>query len=415
MPLWTQIDDLMPMHPAPQAVPHVWRWATLYPLAAAGRRPGAGGRGGERRAIAPGQPRPGRHAPTPRPTLWAAIQYLGPRETAPEHRHSQNAFRFVVEGEGVWTVVNGDPVRDEPRRLPADPGLELPRPPQRDRPADGLDRRPRHPVRALHRRRVLRVRLRAASPTRPPRTSRAPSGSGPPGPASAVRPADTSQLADRAPTAGSTPTARCASSSLLEDEGHAGHRRAGPRRGPLHQPDHRRRRDADHPRRVPPAARRAPHTEPAARSARRVFQVFEGTGPSSRSATSTTPSAKGDLFVVPSWVPWSLRGRDRSSTCSVLRRPDHRAPALRPHLTSEGADHDETRHPPHSTARTAAVRVDGDTATVIDGYRRRRRTARGAPTGQRCARAGDRRTVTRSTAPTTRPWSPPRARSSASA
>jgi mannose-6-phosphate isomerase-like protein (cupin superfamily) len=46
-----------------------------------------------------------------RATLWAAIQYLGPRETAPEHRHSQNAFRFVIEGEGVWTVVNGDPVR----------------------------------------------------------------------------------------------------------------------------------------------------------------------------------------------------------------------------------------------------------------------------------------------------------------
>jgi gentisate 1,2-dioxygenase len=44
------------------------------------------------------------------PTLWAAIQYLGPKETAPEHRHSQNAFRFVVEGEGVWTVVDGDPV-----------------------------------------------------------------------------------------------------------------------------------------------------------------------------------------------------------------------------------------------------------------------------------------------------------------
>src|SRR5262249_28299577 len=44
------------------------------------------------------------------PTLWAAIQYLGPKEAAPEHRHSQNAFRFVVEGEGVWTVVDGDPV-----------------------------------------------------------------------------------------------------------------------------------------------------------------------------------------------------------------------------------------------------------------------------------------------------------------
>jgi acylpyruvate hydrolase len=33
-----------------------------------------------------------------------------PGEDAPEHRHTQHAFRFVVEGEGVWTVVGGDPV-----------------------------------------------------------------------------------------------------------------------------------------------------------------------------------------------------------------------------------------------------------------------------------------------------------------
>ncbi|MER6901047.1 cupin domain-containing protein, partial [Amycolatopsis sp. NPDC000740] len=44
------------------------------------------------------------------PTLWAAIQYLMPGEDAPEHRHTQNAFRFVVEGSGVWTVVGGDAV-----------------------------------------------------------------------------------------------------------------------------------------------------------------------------------------------------------------------------------------------------------------------------------------------------------------
>jgi gentisate 1,2-dioxygenase len=68
------------------------------------------GRGGERRAIGLANPGLGGN-PYVSPTLWAAIQYLGPRETAPEHRHSQNAFRFVVEGEGVWTVVNGDPVR----------------------------------------------------------------------------------------------------------------------------------------------------------------------------------------------------------------------------------------------------------------------------------------------------------------
>lgn len=109
-PLWTQIGDLMPRHPKPRAVAHVWRWADLYPLAKRSGDLVPVGRGGERRAI--GLANPGLGGDTYiTPTLWCAIQYLGPRETAPEHRHSQNAFRFVVEGEGVWTVVNGDPVR----------------------------------------------------------------------------------------------------------------------------------------------------------------------------------------------------------------------------------------------------------------------------------------------------------------
>ncbi|MDP5306635.1 cupin domain-containing protein [Paracoccus spongiarum] len=109
-PLWTQIGDLMPRHPRPRAVAHVWKWANLYPLAQRSGDLVPVGRGGERRAIGLANPGLGRQTYIT-PTLWCAIQYLGPRETAPEHRHSQNAFRFVVEGEGVWTVVNGDPVR----------------------------------------------------------------------------------------------------------------------------------------------------------------------------------------------------------------------------------------------------------------------------------------------------------------
>jgi gentisate 1,2-dioxygenase len=109
IPLWTEIGDLMPMVPSPKARPHVWRWNDLYPLAARAGDLVPVGRGGERRAIALANPGLG-GTPYATPTLWAAIQYLGARETAPEHRHSQNAFRFVVEGEGVWTVVNGDPV-----------------------------------------------------------------------------------------------------------------------------------------------------------------------------------------------------------------------------------------------------------------------------------------------------------------
>ena len=66
-------------------------------------------RGGERRAIALANPGLGGR-PYATPTLWAAIQYLNGGEDAPVHRHSQHAFRFVIEGEGVATVVDGDAV-----------------------------------------------------------------------------------------------------------------------------------------------------------------------------------------------------------------------------------------------------------------------------------------------------------------
>jgi gentisate 1,2-dioxygenase len=109
VPLWTARDDLMPMQPAPRSLAYLWRWSVLYPLAKRAGDLVPVGRGGERRAIALANPTLGGE-PYATPTLWAAIQYLGPREVAPEHRHSQNAFRFVLEGEGVWTVVDGDPV-----------------------------------------------------------------------------------------------------------------------------------------------------------------------------------------------------------------------------------------------------------------------------------------------------------------
>jgi gentisate 1,2-dioxygenase len=109
VPLWTEIGDLMPPHPRSRAVPHVWRWDHLLRLAGQAGRLVPVGRGGERRAIALANPGLGGR-PYATPTLWAAIQYLMPGEDAPEHRHTQHAFRFVVEGEGVWTVVGRDPV-----------------------------------------------------------------------------------------------------------------------------------------------------------------------------------------------------------------------------------------------------------------------------------------------------------------
>src|ERR1700727_2336023 len=109
VPLWTQVGELMPLSPQTKAQPHLWHWQTLLELAGRAGELVPVGRGGERRAIALANPGLGGR-PYATPTLWAAIQYLRPGEVAPEHRHSQNAFRFVIEGEGVWTVVERDPV-----------------------------------------------------------------------------------------------------------------------------------------------------------------------------------------------------------------------------------------------------------------------------------------------------------------
>lgn len=109
VPLWYEIGDLMPFHPMSKALPHLWRWQELIKLAEQAGKTVAVGRGGERRAMALANPTLGGR-PYITPTLWCAVQYLCPDEVAPYHRHTQNAFRFVVEGEGVWTVVNSDPV-----------------------------------------------------------------------------------------------------------------------------------------------------------------------------------------------------------------------------------------------------------------------------------------------------------------
>ena len=41
-------------------------------------------------------------------SLYAGLQLILPGEVAPSHRHSQSALRFVVEGEGAYTAVDGE-------------------------------------------------------------------------------------------------------------------------------------------------------------------------------------------------------------------------------------------------------------------------------------------------------------------
>ena len=110
MPLWTVRGDLMPTCAEPArgaAGVAVGRRACRSPSAR-----GSWCQSVAAASVARSRTRTTGLKPEPyaTPTLWAAAQYLGPKEVAPAHRHSQSAFRFVLEGEGVWTVVDGDPV-----------------------------------------------------------------------------------------------------------------------------------------------------------------------------------------------------------------------------------------------------------------------------------------------------------------
>lgn len=112
-PLWTALRGASVIEPKSKAVPHVWRWQTLRPLLfRAGElvsMPDAQRR--VLRLLNPGLPE--RRATTN--TLFAGIQLVLPGEVAPSHRHTPAALRFVIEGEGGYTTVNGE-------RIPMYPG-----------------------------------------------------------------------------------------------------------------------------------------------------------------------------------------------------------------------------------------------------------------------------------------------------
>lgn len=56
------------------------------------------------------------------PTLTAALQILKPGESARPHRHSPNALRFVLDGEGAYTIVDGKECLMEEGDLVTTPG-----------------------------------------------------------------------------------------------------------------------------------------------------------------------------------------------------------------------------------------------------------------------------------------------------
>lgn len=109
---WHRRSPALWPEPRKNFLPYRWRFEDVKPiLDAAGRLVDT--RMAERRNLTMTNPVEGNIYPTVR-TLVAAYQLILPGETASCHRHTPNALRIILEGEGTYTVVNGTRVEMRP-------------------------------------------------------------------------------------------------------------------------------------------------------------------------------------------------------------------------------------------------------------------------------------------------------------
>lgn len=113
-PLWPMMRNVLP-HGAPRPVSEAAHWAyeSVRPLLLrAGELTPV--EKAERRVLVLSDPGRGVGAMQATASIYVGLQLLLPGEVAPAHRHTPSAARILVEGEGAFTVVDGEklPMRD---------------------------------------------------------------------------------------------------------------------------------------------------------------------------------------------------------------------------------------------------------------------------------------------------------------
>lgn len=108
VPLWPSLRGVMPAHtPRPRTLPTHWSYQGLRPLLMeAGRLTPI--EKAERRVLVLANPGHGLEKMQASSAIYLGIQLLLPGEWAPAHRHTPNAVRMIIEGEGAYTTVEGE-------------------------------------------------------------------------------------------------------------------------------------------------------------------------------------------------------------------------------------------------------------------------------------------------------------------
>lgn len=107
-PLWKVLRKLLTNHPMPLEVPYQWKWEQVRDFVYESTKIVSADEA-ERRVLMLLNPKlKDQNACTQ--TLYAGIQIIMPGEVARTHRHTPNALRFIMEGDGAYTTVDGEKI-----------------------------------------------------------------------------------------------------------------------------------------------------------------------------------------------------------------------------------------------------------------------------------------------------------------
>ena len=108
VPLWPSLRGVLPPNkPQPRTRATAWSYQSIRPLLIqAGELTPI--EKAERRVLVLANPGHGLDKMQASAAIYLGMQLLLPGEWAPSHRHTPNAVRMIVEGEGAYTTVNGE-------------------------------------------------------------------------------------------------------------------------------------------------------------------------------------------------------------------------------------------------------------------------------------------------------------------
>ena len=104
--LWNVANEIEPWYPQPKSVPTLWKWEKVEPFVRRAAELVSAEKAARRvvMLVNPGR----KEWSAAAGLLYTGVQVMNPGEFTSAHRHHASALRFVMDGKGAYTVVDGE-------------------------------------------------------------------------------------------------------------------------------------------------------------------------------------------------------------------------------------------------------------------------------------------------------------------